>query len=165
MNYDAIIFYSSQGLILIVVALWIIGGKRMRGRPKKKKTDKQRIPSEILDDDNEEDYEPEMTEMEQQTTTPRPPGLTRSAPKPAPEPELSEEQSLFVDWLNDWQQRFQYMGDATALANTGEPTLRYQEMLLLTGLAHNSDLVLDELRRQSKLLRELLRTQRDEDDN
>lgn len=138
-------FYISQALVLVVVALWIIGGRKM-----KKKKMKNEITSEVVEDDyaEEDDY----ADSGQRVVSPP------SAPLPK-QPIISEDEQIFNAWLSDWHQRFQYFSDANAVANSTKAEIKNQEMLLLIGLAHNTDLLINEQRNTNKLLRELIKTQ------
>lgn len=113
----------------------------------KKNKAKKEIPSEIKDDD--------YIESDQEMVSPSTPGAQ------SPKPEMSEEQQVFNDWLNDWFQRFQYYSSASEIANSGQSLIKNQELLILIGLAHNSDVLIAELRDTNKLLRDLLKSQED----
>ena len=136
-----IYFYSSQTIVLFIVALWIMGGKKMKAKKAKDKKAKKEISSEVVEDD--------YTDRVQEVTSPIP---------PAPSPK-DEDQEIFSEWLNDWMQRFQYFSDPNSVANSTATMIKNQELLFLVGLAHNTDRLISLQRKTNKLLRELIKSQ------
>jgi hypothetical protein len=77
---------------------------------------------------------------------------------PGKAPEMSEEQKVFVEWANDWFQRNQYYAGINDVASMNINALLHQNLLFQVGMAQNSDLIIDELRRLNKNIRELSET-------
>ena len=134
-------FYASQALVLFVVALWINGGRKM-----KKKKMKNEISSEIVDDEYKEDDQAHS-------------GQRVVSPPSAPLPIKNEDEQIFNDWMLDWEDRFQYFSDPNIVANQPAAVIKNKELVILIGLAHNTDVLIEEQRKTNKLLRDLIKSQ------
>lgn len=150
-NFNFVILIVSQALILVVSVLWIIGGKKMAMKTKQIRKAKKAIPSEINDDDY-------FQASEQEGNSSPPPAPNNQAADPVAVP-VSEEEQIFKDWISDWFSRFSLLANASTVANTTSAELKSQDLLLLVGLAHNSDVLIAEQKQTNILLQELIKSQ------
>lgn len=77
------------------------------------------------------------------------------AEMPLPKEKPSEEQTMFADWLNGFVQQFQYIATPSEVANMSTYNKEHLNLILLTGIAHNTGQTIEELKKLNDNLRVL----------